>query len=66
LATLIPDSSTYTVSYTTQTDRCYVVDQLNSAGTSPLSNELCASVTAPGPIRSTLTPAGIGGGSSDE
>lgn len=65
LATLAPDSTTYTVTYTTQTDRCYVVDQINSAGTSPLSNELCPAITAPGPIRATLTPASLAGGLSD-
>lgn len=65
LATLVPDSTSYTVSYTTQTDRCYVVDQINSAGTSPLSNELCSTITAPGPIRPTLTPASLAGGLSD-
>lgn len=65
IATLAPDSTTYTVPYTTQTDRCYVVDQINSAGTSPLSNELCSTITAPGPIRPTLTPASLAGGLSD-
>lgn len=66
LATLAPDSTTYPVVYTTETNRCYVVDQLNSAGISPLSNELCAFIAAPGPIRTTLTPPGHGGGASDE
>lgn len=66
LATLLPDSLTYTVSYTTQTNRCYVVDQINSAGTSPLSNELCAGVTAPGPIREPLALPVFSGGLSDE
>lgn len=65
IATLAPDSTTYTVTYTTQTDRCYVVDQINGAGTSPLSNELCTAITAPGPIRPTLTPASLAGGLSD-
>lgn len=66
IATLIPDSSTYTVSYTTQTDRCYVVDQINSVGVSPLSNVLCAAITAPGPIVQPLTPPPFGGGLSDD
>lgn len=66
LATLVPDSTTYTVSYTTQTDRCYVVDQINSAGTSPLSNELCAAITAPGPIREPLAAPALAGGLSDD
>lgn len=66
LASLAPDSLSYTVSYTTQTSRCYVVDQINSAGTSPLSNELCAGVTAPGPIRDPLALPVFSGGLSDE
>lgn len=66
LATLAPDSVAYTVSYTTQTDRCYVVDQINSAGTSPLSNELCVTVTAAGPIVAPLSAPVFSGGLSDE
>lgn len=66
LASLAPDAVTYTVSYTTQTNRCYVVDQINSAGTSPLSNELCAGVTAPGPIRDTLALPVFSGGLADD
>lgn len=66
IATLAPDSLEYTVSYTTQTDRCYVVDQINSAGTSPLSNELCVTVTAPGPIRDPLALPIFSGGLSDD
>lgn len=66
IATLSPDSTSHTVTYTTETDRCYVVDQINTAGTSPLSNELCSDITAPGPIRATLTPASLGGGLSDD
>lgn len=66
IATLAPDSLTHTVTYTTETNRCYVVDQINSAGTSPLSNELCASVTAPGPIRDTLALPLFSGGLADD
>ena len=65
IATLAPDSTTHTVTYTTETERCYVVDQINSAGTSPLSNELCTTITAPGPIRETLTAPSLAGGLSD-